>query len=401
MIDFGYKIKEIEGKKVLDSRGDWTIRITVKTKKGFGEFIAPSGKSKGLYEAVYLPVDTALRRVDAYIKPNFTNLDVRNQKKIDLKILFIDGTKNKSKIGGNTSIALSIACFKCACNALQVPFWRRVKELYKTKPSLPIPVMNLINGGIHAGSYLTFQEFLVIPEKLENIEERIDACVTIFHALKETVRRKFGKESINYGDEGGIVPRIHNNEVAIELLSKTVSECGYEGKVFLGLDCAALSFYRDGKYFLELRALEPEKYFEYIEELLRKYKEIKYIEDPFAPEDYSLFGELKKKFKYRTIVGDDLFCTNPVLFERLKRFCNGIIIKPNQIGTLEETMETLRLARKEGYKIIISHRSGDTCDGFITDLAVGAGADYLKAGAPNRGERIVKYNRLLEISSLF
>ncbi len=387
------KIKDVFGIKVLNSRGEWTIKVFVQSEESVGSFIVPAGKSKGKYEVIYLPVDIALKRLrdvkEHLIKAN--NIDTENQEFVDLLLWELGGGK-MSKIGGNTSIGISIANLVCASYDNEMEVFDYVSYKYKTKQSFPTPMFNVINGGLHSGSKLSFQEFLIIPIE-GNFLEKIETAVEFYGELKKYLKEKYGKFSINVGDEGGFVPRIEKNTEAIEILEKISEKIGR--KIKIGLDVAANSFFKNGKYIVDGGELDEEDYFNYIQTLVNEH-EIFYIEDPFPEDKPELFKKLKKETK-ATVVGDDLFVTNPIRLEEFLDCANGIIIKPNQVGTITDTMKTIEIARKNGYKIVVSHRSGDSEDTFISDFAYGVGSDFVKFGAPARGERTSKYNRLLEI----
>ncbi len=398
------KITEIKGLEVLDSRGNPTIEVEVKAGGFKGKAIAPSGASTGSHEAVELRdggkrfdgkgVLKAIGRLNEVSK-KLVGIDVEKQKQIDKIIIDYDGTKNKSKIGGNTSTALSIAAFKTACNV-------KGKEFYNCfdskKKEMPVPLMNILNGGMHAGNKLSIQEFQVIPAKFDYFKESLRAGVEVYHELENILINKIGLSAKNVGDEGGFAPNISKTREALDFIEKAIEKSGYSGKVFLGLDCASNSFYKNNRYLIDGKTLDKNQLFDYYEKLVEDYDMIS-IEDPFNENDFKSFSEIKSL--KTQVIGDDLFTTN---IERLKQGIkqdsgNALLLKINQIGTLTEALETAGLCKKNNYEIIVSHRSGDTEDSFIADLSVGINTGQIKTGAPARAERTSKYNRLLEIEN--
>ena len=402
------KITEIKGLEVLDSRGNPTIEAEVKAGKFNEKAIAPSGASTGSREAIELRdggkrfdgkgVLKAVEQVKK-ISKKLIGVEVEKQKKLDQIIINYDGTKNKSKIGGNTSTALSIAMFKTACRV-------KGKEIYncfdhfgfKEKKEMPVPLMNIINGGMHAGNRLSIQEFQIIPAKFKTFKEALTAGVEVYHELERELIKKIGLNSKNVGDEGGFAPNISKTREALDFIEKSIENSGYSGKIFIGFDSASNSFYKNRGYYIDGKTLDRKQLFDYYEKLVEDY-DILSIEDPFNENDFEGFSEIKS-LKIQ-IIGDDLFTTN---IERLKegirqKSANALLMKVNQIGTLTEALETARLCKKNNYEIIVSHRSGDTEDSFIADLSVGINTGQIKTGAPARAERTSKYNRLLEIEN--
>jgi len=399
-----YKIEEVKARQVLDSRGKPTVEAEVKTKNAIGIAIAPSGASKGKEEAFELrdggkefhgmAVRKAIKNIEKIIAPAIIGMDVREQEKIDRKMIEIDATKNKSLLGANACIAVSIALCRCASMALE----KEPYEYLGKSNLLPIPFMNVINGGVHAGNDLAIQEHMIAPIKANSFAEALRKACETYYTLKELIKKKFGKNAINVGDEGGFAPPLSRTEDALEIIMKAIEENGYEKEVYLALDCAASSFYKNGYYNLH-KKMDSGELMDYYTELAKTYPIVS-IEDAFHEEDWENFAELTKKFGNNIqIVGDDLFVTNP---KRLRKgiknnACNALLLKPNQIGTLTEAVEVANLCFKNGYAVMVSHRSGDTCDDFIADLCVALQTGQIKAGAPCRGERTAKYNRLLRI----
>ena len=402
------KIIKIISREILDSRGNPTVETDVYSEKGFGRASVPSGASTGSNEALELRdnddkryngkgVLKAVENVNKEIAPKLIGVDVKNQKEIDDIMIDIDGTSNKSYLGANAILSVSLACIKCAAN-------EEGKELYEyigNKKELPYPMMNILNGGAHSNNKLDFQEFMIIPNK-KSIEERIRVGAEVFHSLKSILNKN--NYSTSVGDEGGFAPDINSNEEALDLIIDAIKNAGYvPGKdVNLAIDVAASEFYNDDKYFLKgiNKEYTREQLISYYEDLIEKYPIIS-IEDPLNESDFDGFKVLTEKIGEKVqIVGDDLFVTNRDLLQGgiEKKAANAILIKFNQIGTVTEALETIKLAKQNNYKTIISHRSGETEDTFIADFAVGLGLGQIKTGSMSRVDRISKYNRLIRIS---
>ena len=404
IFNMDFAIKEIKAREILDSRGNPTIEVEVRCGKSVAIASAPSGASKGKNEAVEIrggkefhgkSVEMAIENVNKIIAPALKGMDVREQEEIDRKLIAIDGTKNKSLLGGNACIAVSMATARCAAMAKE-------KELYEYLNSnaklLPIPFLNVINGGMHAGNDLDIQEHMVAPIKAASFKEAIKMACETYYSLKEIIESEYGKNAINVGDEGGFAPPLKSSYDALELIMKAIEENGYENEVKLAIDSAASSFYDGTFYKIEGRKMEDELIDFYIE--LASTFPIVSIEDAFHEEDWDRFAELTRRIGSKVqIVGDDVFVTNPKRLKKgiKKKACNALLLKPNQIGTITEAIEVAKLCKAGNYSIMVSHRSGDTCDDFIADLAVALEAGQIKAGAPARGERVVKYNRLIKI----
>jgi len=398
-----YIIKNVKARQILDSRGNPTIEAEIETPKCMASASAPSGASKGKNEAVEIrggkgyhgkSVEVAVENVNKIIAPALNGMDVREQEEIDRKLIAIDGTKNKSLLGANACISVSMAAAKCGAMV-------EGKELFEYLGNgrlLPIPFLNVINGGMHAGNELTIQEHLIAPIKAASFSDAIRMACETYYSLKEILMKKYGKNSINVGDEGGFAPPLKSSFDALEIIMKAIEENGYENEIKVAIDAAASNFYKDGYYYIEGKKMQDEIIDFYIQ--LASTFPIVSIEDPFEEEDWPRFSQLTEKIGSKVqILGDDIFVTNPKrLKEGIKnKACNAILLKPNQIGTVSEAMEVAKIAKENGYAIMVSHRSGDTCDHFIADLSVGIEAGQIKAGAPARGERVAKYNRLLKI----
>ena len=384
------KIKKIKGRQVFDSRGNPTVEAEVFLKDGhFASAIVPSGASTGTYEAFELrdknnknylgkSVLKAVENINGPIKKALNNIDINDQKKIDKTLIDLDGTEQKKKLGANAILAVSIASCKLAAIEKNTPLY---KYLGNSKSyQLPIPLLNIINGGVHAKNNLDIQEFMIRPEKVKSFSEAIRRSYLVIQNLKGMVN------NTNVGDEGGFAPNLTNNEEAIELIIKAIEKSGFKPgeEVSICLDVAA-------------NELNEKKTIDYYYELTKKYP-IKSIEDPFTEDDWKSWKKITKETNIQ-IVGDDLFATNISRLQKgiKEKAANAILIKPNQIGTVTETLEVIKFAQKNKFKTIISHRSGDSEDTFIADLAVGTKSSQIKTGSLSRSERVAKYNRLLRI----
>ena len=402
-------ITSIHAREILDSRGNPTIEVEVTAGKYIGIAAVPSGASTGIHEALELRdggkrflglgVQKAVHNVEKIIAPKLKGLDCRQQEKIDRLMITLDGTKNKSKLGANAMLGVSLACARAAALSQKKELYWYVNKLSRVTSSirLPRPFFNIINGGKHADNELSFQEFMIAP-RMKSFAENLRVGSEVYHILKRNLHSKYRNGSTNVGDEGGFAPpQLQNAEEALDILMKAIEDAGYKGKVDIAVDCAASEFYVDGKYVVDRKKMTAPKLTQYYLHLIKKYPIIS-IEDPFHQDDFEAFAELKRKTKIQ-IVGDDLTVTN---VERIKtaiekKSCSCLLLKVNQIGTLTEALEAVRLAYANGWKVMVSHRSGETEDTFIADLAVGISCGMIKSGAPCRGERTSKYNRLLRI----
>jgi len=411
------EIKKIQAREILDSRGNPTVAVKVFLKDGtVGEAKVPSGASTGSHEALELRdnnpkryggqgVLKACRNVNEKIDGLLKGTDARQQGKIDRMMIDLDGTENKSKLGANAILGVSLASACAAAKALKLPLYKYIARLHGNKAKkfqLPIPTMNILNGGRHADWSLDFQEFMIVPLK-GKFSEKVRMGAEIFHALGKILKEN-GYVTLK-GDEGGYAPRLGSNEKAFQWIMEAIKKAGYEaGKdVALGIDAAASEFY-DGKkkkYALKIekKSLTSGQMVDFISYLVKKYPLIT-VEDGLAEDDWENWQVLTRKLgKKITLVGDDFFVTN---VKRLRKgiemaAANAILIKVNQIGTLSETLNAIKLAQQNGYKVNVSHRSGETADTFIADLVVGTGAEFIKTGSLSRSERVEKYNRLTEI----
>jgi len=407
-------IKSLQARKILNSRGEFTVEVELETNKGVFLSSCPSGASRGKNEAVAVEPSKAVDNVNEIIAPKLKGELEGRQKEIDEMLIELDGTKDKANLGANAILPVSIAVCRAGAAAQGLPLYQYLEYLEtRSRPaepdaeldagrdrvstSLPIPCFNIINGGVHSGSDLEIQEFMVVPNK-GFFSENLKAGVQIYQELKKTLIKVFGKRAINVGDEGGFVPPISMEKEALDLLKTVIRG---ERDIEIGLDCAASQFYKNESYSLDSIVFTPEGLLGFYRDLTKRYP-IVFLEDPFAESDWDSFQEITKRVgKEITIFGDDLLTTNIERMREAKKrgACSGAVIKPNQIGTVTETLEAIKIARSFGWKIMVAHRSGETSDDFIADLAVGAGADFIKAGAPARSERNAKYNRLLKIEN--
>ncbi len=410
--DESFAIKDIKARMILDSRGNPTVQVkTVTEGLGVGIANAPSGASTGVHEAVEVRdggkefkgkgVSRAVENVNKVISPALIGLDSRRQQLIDRKMIEIDGTPNKSRLGGNAIVATSLSVAKAAASTMGLPLYAYLGGY--VADTLPVPMLNIINGGVHAGNKLDFQEFMIVPAGFTSFREAIKAAVEVYFDLKKILKERYGPQAINVGDEGGYAPPIEKVRDALDILIQAIKAAGYDpwNQVVIALDVASSQFYREDKgvYVLEGSEYTRDQLIEFYEKLVSEYPIVS-IEDPLQEEDFEGFAEITKRLGSKAlIVGDDLFTTNPARFRKGvdSKAGNAILVKVNQVGTLSETLEVVKMAFTNGYKAIISHRSGETEDTSIADISVGVGAGLIKTGAPARGERTAKYNRLLEI----
>lgn len=405
-------IKSIRAREILDSRGNPTVEVEVGVENGKGVASVPSGASTGIYEALELRdgdkkryggkgVLKAVRNVNQTIASAVVGKNL-NQRQLDEFLIELDGTKNKTRLGANAILGVSLAFARAAAASRGAELYEYLGGLVNNRKfTLPVPMMNIVNGGKHADSGLDPQEFMIMPINFSNFHERLRAGSEIFHTLKSLLKKK-GYET-GVGDEGGFAPRLPTNEKALDLIVEAIKKSGYAGKVKIGMDVAASSFYEKGIYKLKIngreKKLKSAELLVWYKKLLTKYPIVS-VEDPFAEDDWAAFTEMTKIFgKNIKIVGDDLLVTN---IERIKmaidkKAVNSVLIKLNQIGSLSETIDAIQMTAKQGWSAIVSHRSGETEDSFIADLVVGLGCPYIKTGSLSRSERICKYNRLLWI----
>ena len=410
------KIKSIIARQVLDSRGNPTVEVDILTSGGHkGRASVPSGASTGTREALELrdgdkeyylgkSVLKAVKNINEKIAPKLIGMDVTEQKKLDLLMLEIDGTENKENLGANAILAVSMAACRAGAESKELSLFRYLREFLKVPTArdtycLPTPLMNIINGGEHASNNLDIQEFMIVPHMKKSFSENLRAGVEIFHNLKKVLDSE--GHSTNVGDEGGFAPNLDSHEEAIKAIFKAVEKAGYQPTkdISLSLDAAASEFYKDGSYIMQGKSYTSEEMIDYYSGLVDKYP-IYSIEDGLDESDYEGWQKLTEKLGDKILlIGDDLFVTNKKILKRGidDKEANAILVKVNQIGSLTETFETLELAFENDFKAVISHRSGETGDAFIADLAVACSAGHIKTGSASRSDRMEKYNQLLRI----
>jgi len=417
-------VKKIHARSVYDSRGNPTVEVDVVTETGLHRAIVPSGASTGQHEAVELRdgdkskwlgkgVTKAVDNVNNVIAPAVIEkaLDVKDQSAVDAFLNELDGTPNKGKLGANAILGVSLAIAKAGAAEKGVPLYAHVSDLAGTKKPyvLPVPFMNVLNGGSHAGGRLAFQEFMIVPSKAASFSDAMRQGAEVYHKLKALAKKKYGQSAGNVGDEGGVAPDIQTAEEALELITDAIEEAGYTGQISIAMDVASSEFYKEDakKYDLDFKNPEsdPTKWITY-EELATMYSELakKYpivsIEDPFAEDDWEAWS-----YFYKTqgascqIVGDDLTVTNPLRIKKAieLKSANALLLKVNQIGTLTESIQAAKDSYADGWGVMVSHRSGETEDVTIADIVVGLRAGQIKTGAPARSERLAKLNQILRI----
>lgn len=424
--NFASKIKAIKGREVLDSRGFPTVEADVITDLGTFRAIVPSGASTGKYEALELRdkgkryngkgVQSAVDNINNIIAPALVGMNAEDQFKLDhFMVQELDGSKNeygwpKSKLGANAILAVSMALARAGAASFKVPLYKYLAELSGNGKQndflLPLPSFNVINGGKHAGNKLAFQEFMIMPIGANTFREAVQMGSETYHTLKSIISKEYGSGNTSVGDEGGFAPDISDEREACKLLVRAIKEAGYEGKIAIALDVAASEFWNNEKQIYNLSFKDKTQRHLSKDELLNLYKDLakEYpiisIEDPFDENDFDLFARLNNDIgKTVQIVGDDLLVTNPSRIHMAidKKSANALLLKVNQIGSLQESIEACNLAQRQKWGVMVSHRSGETEDNFIADLVVGLRAGQIKSGAPCRSERIAKYNQLLRI----
>jgi len=404
-----FEIIDIKAREVLDSRGNPTIETEIITGGGYGSAIVPSGASTGKHEALELRdkndryggkgVLNAVKNVNETITPLLIGMDIRKQKEIDRVMIEEDGTENKNNFGANAILSVSLAAARCAADTINIPLYQYIGGL--NTYVLPVPMMNVINGGEHAGNELDFQEFMIMPVGAKSFSEALKICAEVYHHMKKIIAKKYGKSSTNVGDEGGYAPPMTEISEPLEVIMSALEELSYKDVVKIALDTASSTFYdeKTNTYNTMGKKMSPGQLVDLFADVSSKYPIIS-LEDPMAEDDFEGFVEITKRLgKKIQIVGDDLFVTNK---NRLsmgikKGACNSLLLKVNQIGSLTEAIDTASLAYRSGYSVVVSHRSGETEDTMIADIAVGVSSGQIKTGAPSRSERCAKYNRLLRI----
>ena len=412
------RIKSIKAMQVLDSRGNPTLQVKVTLEDGtIGKSIVPSGASTGSFEAVELrdgdknkymgkSVEKAVKNVNEQIAVKLAGEDVFKQNKIDLKLVEIDGTDNKANLGANATLGVSLACADAAAKYLNMPLYEYIGGVSGT--NIPVPMMNILNGGKHSDNNVNIQEFMIVPVGGKDFKEMMQMASEIYHTLKKVLKERGLSTAV--GDEGGFAPNLSSDEEALKLIVEAIEKAGYKPRedVALALDVASTEMYEEAKkmgkengylFWKTGEYMSTVDMIDYLEDLVTNYPIIS-IEDGLEEEDWEGWRELTKRLGEKIqLVGDDLFVTNIQRLEKgiKNNVANSILIKPNQIGTLTETLNAIKLAKANGYSTVISHRSGETEDTFIADLSVAVNSRYIKAGAPARTDRVAKYNRILNI----
>ncbi|MBR9677540.1 phosphopyruvate hydratase [Candidatus Woesearchaeota archaeon] len=401
------KITKITGRMILDSRANPTLECDVITQKGiFGRAATPSGASKGKFEAYELRdnkkafgglgVSQALKNFKK-IEQVLIGVDVADQQQIDQLMLTLDGSPRKERLGANTILAVSMASTRAAAKEKNLTLYEYLAKISNNKKfQLPIPFANVLNGGRHAGNKLAMQEFMIAPIKAKSFSQATQMISETYNTLKKMLSDRFGKAAVALGDEGGFAPPIERAEQALDFLTKAIKTAGYKNKVMIAIDVAASETYKGGLYNLH-KTMTQDELAEYYFDLIKQYPIIS-IEDPFDQEDYESWKAFTKNTKIQ-VVGDDLLVTSPSRIQMAvdKKLCNSLLLKINQVGTISESLTAHKLSRQAKWHTMVSHRSGETEDSYISDLAVGIGAKLAKIGAPARSERTAKYNQLLRI----
>jgi enolase len=415
-------ITGLKAREILDSRGNPTVEVDLLTEKGLFRAAVPSGASTGIYEALELRdgdktrflgkgVLEAVKNINDRIAPLVIGQDPVNQLAIDELIIKADGTDNKANFGANAILAVSMAVCKAGAFHKGLPLYRHIAELAgNTKIILPVPAFNIINGGSHAGNKLPMQEFMILPVGAKSFREAVRMGAEVYHQLKAVIKKKYGQDAINVGDEGGFAPNISSNFEGLDLVVEAIEKAGYTGKVKIGMDVAASEFYTENKmYDLDFKSegaakdlsktITSDELLEVYAEFVAKYPFVS-IEDPFDQDDWEAYTKIQERIGGSIqIVGDDLLVTNPkrIVTAIEKKACNALLLKVNQIGSVSEALQASKDAHAAGWTVMVSHRSGETEDTFIADLVVGLSTGQIKTGAPCRGERTAKYNQIMRI----
>jgi len=415
------QIQKIIARQIFDSRGNPTVECDLTTEDGTFRAMVPSGASTGIHEAIELRdgkkeymgkgVLTAVANINDIIASALIGKNPSKQTELDNLMISLDGTENKSKLGANAILAVSMAMTRAAAKANNLPLYKYISTLYdpeskREKFILPVPSFNIINGGKHAGNALDIQEYMIMPVGAKSFKEAMRMVSETYHILKKMINEAYGIDATNVGDEGGFAPNLKDNEAPLRLINAAIEKAGYSGMIKMALDAAASEFYDGENYILGgkvdkslAKKVDYSDMLEMYSSFMQKYPLI-ILEDPFAEDDWDSFVSFTSGYgKTHQIVGDDLLVTNPKRIKKAieAKACNALLLKLNQIGTITESIEAARLARSAGWGIMVSHRSGETEDSFIADFSVGISAGEIKSGAPARSERLAKYNQLLRI----
>jgi len=405
------KIKKVHGREVFDSRGNPTVEVECYLDDGtMTRGMVPSGASTGVHEALELrdggtrlmgkSVSKAIANIQEQIAPKLIGMDPINQNEVDQLLLDLDGTKNKSKLGANAILGVSMAICKAGAISQKIPLYQHIGNLRgNTEFILPVPSLNVINGGEHGGNEIAFQEFMLMPVDAPSFKEALVLGVEVYHTLKKIIKAKYGVNAINVGDEGGFAPPLNKVEEPLKLIMEAIDEAGHTGRLKIALDPAASEFYETGKYIVDGKGLDSDAFIDLYEEFIEKYPIVS-IEDAFDQDDWETFQKFTQRNGEKLqIVGDDLLVTNVDRIQMAieKNACNALLLKVNQIGSVTESINAATLSQENDWTIMVSHRSGETEDPFIADLVVGLKTGQIKTGAPCRSERLAKYNQLIRI----
>ncbi|MFW6013816.1 MAG: phosphopyruvate hydratase [Nanoarchaeota archaeon] len=406
-----YKLTKLKGREVIDSRGNPTLEVEAYCGRISASAIVPSGASTGIYEALELRdkdhrfngkgVQEAVKKVH-FLSKKLKGVDVTKQKQVDTLMIGLDGTAKKTRFGANTILGISMACCRLAAKCKNQELYKHLAMLYGNKKvSVPVPFCNIINGGEHAGNDLPMQEFMIVPKKAKTFAEALRMVSETYQILKNLIEKKYGKTATGVGDEGGFAPPISKAEDALNLITKAIDDAGYNKKISIAMDPAASEFYMNNVYKYKLhKNYSPKQLKNYYLRLAQKYDIIS-IEDPFDQDDFDSYQLLMDDANFQ-VVGDDLLVTSVdrINIASEKNLCNALLLKVNQIGSVSEAMAASHVAMQNKWNVMVSHRSGETEDTFIADLAVALGCNEIKIGAPCRGERTAKFNRLLRIEEI-
>lgn len=404
------EIKAVKAREILDSRGNPTVEVDLITEKGLARAMVPSGASTGAHEALELRdggsrflgkgVKKAVNNITKVIAPAIIGKDCTQQEKIDKLMLSLDKTDNKSELGANAIIGVSMAVCKAGAQCKNIPLYRHIAELAGVKDFvMPVPSMNVINGGKHAGNKLDIQEYMIMPVGAQSFTEAMRIGAEVYQHLKKIIKERHGIDAVNVGDEGGFAPPLNSIEGPLKLISEAITIADYSDKVKIAIDSAATEFYNNFNYNVEGKSLKGDELVAIYKDLSERYPIVSF-EDPFAEDDFSTYSKLTSLIGNSVqVVGDDLLVTNVKRIQRAidTKACNALLLKVNQIGTVTESIKACKLAQENGWGVMVSHRSGETEDSFIADLAVGLKAGQIKSGAPCRSERLAKYNQLMRI----
>ncbi|XP_030455496.1 enolase 1, chloroplastic [Syzygium oleosum] len=411
------RVKSVRARQIVDSRGNPTVEVDLVTDDLYRSAV-PSGASTGIYEALELRdgdksvyggkgVLSAVRNINEVLGPKLVGVDVRNQADVDAIMLEIDGTPNKSTMGANAILGVSLSVCRAGAGAKGVPLYKHIQEISGTKELvMPVPAFNVINGGSHAGNNLAMQEFMILPVGATSFAEALRMGSEVYHVLKGIIKAKYGQDACNVGDEGGFAPNVQDNREGLVLLTDAIEKAGYTGKIKIGMDVAASEFFlKDRRYDLNFKkqpndgahVLSAQSLCDLYKDFVKNFP-IASIEDPFDQDDWSSWASLQSSVDIQ-LVGDDLLVTNPKRIAEAigKKACNALLLKVNQIGTVTESIQAALDSKAAGWGVMVSHRSGETEDNFIADLSVGLASGQIKTGAPCRSERLAKYNQLLRI----